>query len=306
MLKRFLFYFLGLIGLAACGLEDARPDPHPSLTVASNFIDSTQQLRFKHWAKQTGIRLHFVQLQASQVQQQLHERPWAPGFDLICVNSMLEVKKLEKSSFQPVGTYWTRANHVRSFLNKQWLEIGRIPIVASYCLDSLNKPAAYTDLSKTFLWGPADESAQEIVRAHFAYIWRKNEKNYNQWYRGFRDYRTAFIGLGIQNTQLLLSRYDTYLKAIYRKDKHRKIKMLSQFGKGPFCDRLAVAIVKQSAHYAEAKRFIKLLLKKRSDAKFCKLLGIHPVYSKPPSQKTRRTYTYTYLHPDLLLKALEK
>jgi hypothetical protein len=267
--KFFLFAILSFV-LFACQIEVAQPAVNKELRVASNFITKKQQGFFRAWQKKSGIKISFLRLNPQQIRQLIKKQPWNPGFDVVWLNGLEAYSKLSDTPFQ--------ANY---------LDFAQIPIGLSFVPDSIDQVTNFIELSQTNLWAAADDQSYNILKAHLDFAFRNRAKSkkkrdrYQQIISGLKDRKLAFNGADQYHTNMLLSRYDTYLHELKPADKKQRIIYPQFFRYSGVSDRSTFSIVRQASNYTNAKLFFAFLNKQlRKNAKFCQRLGFKKITPK--------------------------
>ena len=269
MPKFLLFAILSFV-FFACQIEVAQPAVNKELRVASNFITKKQQGFFRAWQKKSGIKISFLRLSPQQIRELIKKKPWNPGIDVVWLNGLEAYSKLKGTTFQ--------ANY---------LDFAQIPIGLSFVSDSIDQVNNFIELSQTNLWAAADDQSYNILKAHLDFTFRNRAKSkkqrvgYQQIMSGLKERKLAFNGADQYHTNMLLSRYDTYLHELKPADKKQRIIYPQFFRYSGVSDRSTFSIVRQASNYTNAKLFFTFLNKQlRKNAKFCQRLGYKKIAPK--------------------------
>ena len=245
-MRNILFLYLFFL-LTGCAIDEAQPQKEKQLTLAQNFMTTSQKKVMLKIAKRRHIDLTILDLSANSIRKAIKKHPWEPGFDLIMLDGIVAQKSLAGLSFQ---------YHNPAF--------AAIPIGVSYVPDSIVKVSHFNDLSQQYLWSAADNKAQTILNANLAYVYRGREQNkqlnqvYKDLMRGFKDHQLAFDNYQLLNT-LLLCRYDTYLHVLKKAAKRRRFTFALDNNNHYYADFISLSIIEQSPQYITAKKFVHYL-----------------------------------------------
>lgn len=244
--RNLLFLYLILL-FTGCAIDEARPQKEKQLTLAQNFMTTSQKKVFLKIAKRRDIDLTILDLSANSICKAIKKNPWEPGFDLIMLDGIIAQKSLAGLSFQ---------YHNPAF--------AAIPIGVSYIPDSIVKVRHFKDLSEHYLWSAADDKAPTILKANLAYVYRGRENNkqlnrvYKDLMRGYKDHQLAFDNYQLLNT-VLLCRYDTYIHQLKKAAKKRRFTFALDKKNRYYADYMSLSIIEQSPQFYTAKKFVHCL-----------------------------------------------
>ncbi len=303
--KNYFFLLVFLVGsLFACSIDEAQPLAHKKLVIASDFLYPKDAKFFTGLAKKEKVRIAIIHMRADSIQYRLKKDGFNTNVDVVLVQSLLSVQKLENQAFQKIEDATQQQLTELQKFQKNWFLIGRDPFILTYLKDSLEKPTSYRELSTDFLWTSPDLHSIELIKAQVSYQYqhlkkkKENQMSLKEWLRGLKDHRVNYQegSDGTASTQLLLMKYSSYLSNKSLLKAKKRVVVVPQ---NAYFDYFAMAIVPQAKNYEVSKSFFMFWNEHAKDKRFLKHFGMTPLASLTKG----RTF---YISPKEILKSLSK
>ncbi len=276
-------FAVSFLGMTSCTIETAQPIKSQTLVIASDFLYAEDTLFFKSFVEKNDIRLVIRHLSTDQIIDEVQEKGYNSGIDMVLAQNMQTPIKLNKSGvLQDMIEQTTaiKSQNIYISYKHNFIGIGLDPFVFKYTWDSLREIQYYQDLSRY----PTYHTLSESDKLSFLSPIRKERKRAKtyEWIKKWVN-QTALRPLNgpwNDSAQVVLCKYsqlETFKDSIwenYAVDYFYP----NENRAGVYFDVVNLSIVHQAEHFPVAQKFLAHCQNSGYNATLNEELNRFPIY----------------------------
>lgn len=274
--------FLGAL-LFSCEIETARPAKQKHLTIASDYLYSTDTVIFRNFSKTNNVKVKIVHLSPSKIIGEFRSKKFNSGIDLIMLKTMTDVLDFHKKEILhplKMGNHFMEADASYSSEKFDYVGFGYDPYIVALPENLPTRIRMYNDLTHHKF--KTDLTDNELIPMFAPILSKKSHVDANTWVKKFYDHskRDSLYTDSIGRNLPILTNYSSF-HSIQNNNQARNKKIVFPNTKstGTFYNLRTFCIANQAENYDESISLIDFYLKEKNNKSLNKKLNTVAIHS---------------------------